>query len=261
MSRPTGGYVKLYRKILNSWVAEDPIAFTMLCHLVMWANREDGRAALHRQLKPLHRGQVATSDAELAVKLRCDRKTIRRRLEHLQDDGILAIDRDNHGTIITINNYNRYQSSKESGGTAEGTAEGTHRETKRRETERLKKGNAPAPAYARNDPPKVDPDPHGEALKAAQWFAEAVRAMNPHAKIPIDLGGWAYELQSTAEETGRTVREVIEVAQWAIGDAKFWSGVITAPSKLAEKWDQVTAQMARDRRRNRPGWMDFEGRE
>jgi hypothetical protein len=143
VARPTGGYVKLHRKILNSWVMDDPIAFTMLCLLVMWANREPGIALLHRQSVTLGRGQVATGRDELAKKLRCSKNKIDRLISRCEKDCILGSKRSNQGSIITILNYDKYQVESDSDWAAERAAEraadgsatraatGAHKETRR----------------------------------------------------------------------------------------------------------------------------------
>lgn len=164
MSRPTGGFVKLHRKILNSWVSDDPVAAWMLCLLVMWANRSPGQAMLHRSLIRLERGQVATGRDELARKLRCSKNKVDRLISQMQAGSILGSKRTNAGTIITILNYDEYQivseddwaanraANPDATGAAAGAAAGAHREKReeRRENSFYAK-NARAPRRAKTE--------------------------------------------------------------------------------------------------------------
>lgn len=178
MARPTGGFVKLHRKILQSWIGDDPVAAWMLCLLVMWANRSKGRAMLHRQLVTLERGQVATGRDELAKKLRCSKNKIDRIISRCEADGILGTKRGNQGSIITILNYDKYQVSVEderttdgaadraADGAASGAASGAHRE-KREE----RRKNPPSEEERASAPPATVEDARA-LLLAGQCFAE-----------------------------------------------------------------------------------------
>ena len=120
MARFTNGWVKIHRSLLEErW--DGPIR-SILIHLIMIANYEDGKPYMRRgKLIVVKRGQLITSLTELSLKLELNRKTIRRYIEILTNMGTITSKMDNKGCIITICNYNKYQDT----GTAEWSAEGT----------------------------------------------------------------------------------------------------------------------------------------
>lgn len=106
------GYVKFDRKILEWGWYTDPNTFRLFFHLVMCANFADSEF-LGVKIK---RGQIACSYSELAGTLKLSEKNIRTALDHLKETGQVAVERHPKFSLITVLNYNRYQS----GGTQSG---------------------------------------------------------------------------------------------------------------------------------------------
>lgn len=244
MSRPTGGYVKLHRKILQSWVADDPVAAWMLCLLVMWANRERGGWQIHGTLMILERGQVATGRDELGKKLRCSGKKIDGLLKRMQESSILDSKRSNRGTIITVLNYDKYQLSQHDTGAAERAAEGATEEPqkghiRRREKERREKDSSA-------DAPRRE-----KSLKFSDWDLDTAKAMqaaiveaNPYDAITRKANpeAWANEFRLMREADGLSENAISNVLTWALAD-KFWSANIRSPAKLRKQFGQLSARM------------------
>lgn len=136
MSRPTSGYVRMHRRIIDHWIMSDPLAFTMFMTFIMWAMRKDGKTLLKKQLVTLKRGQLATSWNELAERWSVDRKTIKAKILMLKNDSMLDYAADQSGTIITILNYDKYQSPSDDDWTSERTDERTVERTNERTVER-----------------------------------------------------------------------------------------------------------------------------
>lgn len=136
MARPTGGYVRLHRRILDHWITRDPLAFTMFVTFVAWARRSPGKTLLKRQLVTLQRGQLVTSWNELAKRWDVDRKTIRAKILLLVKDHMLDYKADQRGTIITVLNYDKYQAPLKEHGTTQRTTERTTERTTLWTTER-----------------------------------------------------------------------------------------------------------------------------
>ncbi len=101
----------MHRKLLDDkWDGLSFFAKGLLLHLIMMANYEDGETfRRHDKLILVKRGQLLTSDAELAKRGNVDRKTIRRCLTNLENLQTIEIKRDTIGSIITICNYDKYQ--------------------------------------------------------------------------------------------------------------------------------------------------------
>jgi DNA-binding Lrp family transcriptional regulator len=117
MARFTNGWVKIHRKMMDG--RYDAIDIGLLVWLIANANYVDGKSKVRSNLgrQEVRRGQLITSHLEIAEKLNLSRKTVTKRLKVFQSEGIILQKRDNHGSIITILNYNRYQETEESSGT------------------------------------------------------------------------------------------------------------------------------------------------
>ena len=81
-------------------------------------------------------------------------------------------------------------------------------------------------------------------MLGARQIEAALLEDNP-TKRPAKLKSWAHDVRLMRERDGRTHEQIIDQFQWANQDS-FWRANILSPSKLREKWDQLTA------RRNSP---------
>lgn len=109
VARFDSGWVKSYRLRYDHWLEEDLLARSVLDVLVRWANYEDSPSNAKIILK---RGQCATSAYELSKRFKLGRMRIRRVLELLQERSVINLHSNPHGTIVTICNYDRYQSNE-----------------------------------------------------------------------------------------------------------------------------------------------------
>jgi hypothetical protein len=194
VARHTGGWVKLHRKILQSWIGQDGVAMSTLMTLVMWANRLDGKSGLRGQLVTLRRGQLVTSSRELKRQLGFAKTTIERRLALMEKDGIIGTQVGHSGTIITIVNYEKYQLENEDGGTqvgrrrdADGTQTGRRRDDSGEEREEREEVETPtACAPARVDPWRT---PEGAQVEARRILAKALGA---RGRVGSEADMWRY---------------------------------------------------------------------
>lgn len=120
MARFTGGWVKLHRRVFNTWVGKDGYAFGVLGVLMSYANPEDGTELINGRLAPLKRGQVLTSAQQIAADLGWSRKIVAHRLELLEKHGTIVQQTSTHGRIITLCKYDEYQGSSEDDGQTDG---------------------------------------------------------------------------------------------------------------------------------------------
>jgi hypothetical protein len=118
--KPTSeGWIRLYRKIIDSAVFQDAGLFKLWILSLLRANHRDNWVKIDGLLKPIEvkRGQFITGrfslhDAFYPKKSETDKSpyTIWRWLETLQSLGYLHIKTSNKFTLITIVNYEKYQS-------------------------------------------------------------------------------------------------------------------------------------------------------
>lgn len=114
-----GGWIKLHRKILDWEWYKHPYIFSVFLHLILSANHENKQW----QGVEIKRGQLITSLDSLYFQLNYNRKTgkltkcgkkisirnIRTALSKLKLTKEIAIETTSKYTLITINNYDRYQ--------------------------------------------------------------------------------------------------------------------------------------------------------
>lgn len=110
------GFFKVYRKIIEWEWYTHPTTFRVFFHLIAIANHEDKKW----RGQVIKRGQVVTSQDKIAVALgfvdkknQPARQPIRTALSNLQKTNDITIKTTNKYSIITVNNYNKYQTSNQ----------------------------------------------------------------------------------------------------------------------------------------------------
>lgn len=156
------GYIRLYR----GWRDCDAFCDERLSEREAWlwllenaayrpAKRRNGKG----EIITIERGQIHVSDRSLASAWDWDKKHVRRFLDRLSDCGMVDQSRDQSGTILSILNYEKYQSPANDTGTGQGASEGpaedqprtTHKEGKEGKEE---PNGSHHPARKRDDFPK-----------------------------------------------------------------------------------------------------------
>lgn len=110
MGRFSGGWVKISRSLCDG--SYDVIDIGILFWLICNANYVDGKALArsgHKRIA-VPRGTLVTSVKEMELALGCARGLIRKRLKNFENEEIITIKTTNTGSIITICNYDKYQS-------------------------------------------------------------------------------------------------------------------------------------------------------
>ena len=105
------GYIKIFRSILDWAWYHDANTFRVFMHLILTANFEPHAF----EDITVERGQRLVSIKKLAEELNLTEKNVRTALKHLEKTGEVAVKGTPKYSIITINNYNYYQSSANDG--------------------------------------------------------------------------------------------------------------------------------------------------
>ena len=103
------GFVKIHRKIADSWIWQDANKFKWWIDLIMMANHKDNKFLLGNDVFDIKRGEFHTSELKLAERWGVNRKTVRRFLELLESEQMVELKKTRKGTTVKINNYNTYQ--------------------------------------------------------------------------------------------------------------------------------------------------------
>lgn len=136
------GYVKIYRRLLESEVFEEPKLLKTWLWLLLNANWEDRQT---RQGIYIERGQLVTSNQRAARALDCSVNTVRRHFRVLESLKMINIEADTVCTVVSICNYRTYQDEALKSHTATDTQTDTQTETQtdtriRKEEDNKRKG-------------------------------------------------------------------------------------------------------------------------
>lgn len=99
-------YVKISRKILDWEWYTDINTKVLFLHILLKANWKPGRF----QGTEVPRGSLATSQQNMAAETGLTIKNVRTALKHLENTGEVAVSRHPKFSVITVKNYNQYQS-------------------------------------------------------------------------------------------------------------------------------------------------------
>jgi len=100
------GWVSFHRKIEEWEWYDDANTFRLFFHLVLKANHKDNK---WRGID-IKRGELVTSNEQLAKQLKLTVSKIRTSLNKLKSTGEIAIKTTNKNTVVTVANYDLYQS-------------------------------------------------------------------------------------------------------------------------------------------------------
>lgn len=100
-----GGHIKIDRRILEWEWYSDINTCRLFIHLLLKANWKDGRF----QGTEVPRGSLVTSYNSLAKDTGLSVKNVRTALNHLETTGEVAVNRHPKFSVVTVQNYNVYQ--------------------------------------------------------------------------------------------------------------------------------------------------------
>lgn len=135
--RNAGGYVRVYRSMLEWEWYDDGACCRLMLHLLLSVNWEP-KEWHGQQIAP---GQLVTSIDKLAGKLRLSRSAIRRALDKLKSTGETTVHTNNHWTTITLANWAEYQEGQPTNGRQKSQPTADQRPTSDRPAATTKEGN------------------------------------------------------------------------------------------------------------------------
>jgi hypothetical protein len=103
------GWICLHRCIQEHWIWQDANRFKWWVDLLLRANNKDAKVLIDGSLVDCKRGQFITSLGKLAEEWMVSRDTVRRFLDALESDTMIARKSTHKMTQITICNYDTYQ--------------------------------------------------------------------------------------------------------------------------------------------------------
>lgn len=110
MARFDKGWVKIHRRAILGDIGSNYLRGGLFGTLIVIANVQDSMVSWKGKPRKLCRGEVVTSLRELADLGEVDRTTVLRHLNYLVLRETISIEKSNRGILITIKNYDKYQS-------------------------------------------------------------------------------------------------------------------------------------------------------
>lgn len=118
------GFVKLYRKTLDSGLLQHPTALQLFTFFLLSATRKPRKVMANSQLFELAPGELVTSVAALTHDLGMTTKQCRLALAFLERASMVTIRGTNKGSVISLVNWARYQEEGQAEGQTERQADG-----------------------------------------------------------------------------------------------------------------------------------------
>lgn len=140
------GYIKLHRKCLeNEFFLELPFdRWRAFEYLLLSARYKPTRVVLKGQVVDLEAGQLIVGEGTLGEKWGWSRGKVRRYLQQLEKLKMVQLNGTALGTVITVENYTKYQldgtADDTPDSTSDGTALGTSDGTRIKKVKKVKKG-------------------------------------------------------------------------------------------------------------------------
>jgi hypothetical protein len=137
------GWISLYRSIKDHWVWSDPIKLKWWLSVLFEVNHTDNKVAIGYNVIECKRGQSLKSLRTWATEFECGTKAATKFFDMLEKDGMITretIGKGKHSTtLLTVCNYDTYQSKKVDKETLDATQGKRKGDTK--ETQGKRKGH------------------------------------------------------------------------------------------------------------------------
>ena len=126
------GYIKLYRDIQDHWLWQNERfdRKSAWIDLLLMANHKDRKMLFDGELVTIKRGQILTSIRKLSARWHWSMSTVIKFLNILEQDTMITRDSNTKRTVLTLVNYEVWQSSETPTGTPSETQSETQSETR-----------------------------------------------------------------------------------------------------------------------------------
>lgn len=124
------GWISIYRQIQDNWIWESKEPFdkrSAWIDLLLMVNHDKQKIKFDNELIEVEKGQTITSIKHLAEKWKWSRHKVSDFLNLLEQDTMLVQVRDNKKTLISIENYEKFQAQKKTSDMSEDMQKGRSR--------------------------------------------------------------------------------------------------------------------------------------
>ena len=237
------GYIKLYRKITNSFVWTNPnmLKLWMLC--LMKANHKENRFLFNGKEIHVSSGEFVTGRDTIAKEynegMTRDQqivgRTLWRWLKKFEDEQMLSIKSTTKYSVVSIKNWHEYQVNDQQLSINRPTTVHQLSTNKNDKNDKNDK-NKDIPPKSKKKIYETD----SIYYQSAESLFSKIKENNPEAKKP-NFQSWSDDIRKMIELDGRKPEQVSNMISWSQSN-EFWSGVILSAKKLRDKYDQMKTQ-------------------
>ncbi|EJE2882860.1 TPA: hypothetical protein ACUWZ2_002696 [Listeria monocytogenes] len=245
------GYIALHRKIIDSWIWQDPEFYRLWSYCLIKASFKEREIFLGQQIVKLNPGQFVIGREKLEEAMNIGLKNKRtaltwwRRLQKLEKAQMLNIKSYNKFSIVTIENWGFYQGSDIENEQQNEQQTNNKRTTDEQQTNTNNKDNKEKNEKNDNKDNNKRQNKFDEVhLSLAKLLFEMIKENNPEEREP-KLEKWANDIRIMIEQDNRDTEKVKNAIIWSQKN-DFWCGVIKSPSSLRRNYDKMATQ------RNKP---------
>jgi hypothetical protein len=230
------GWIRLYRGIIDSAVFKDPhllqLFVWLLCRASFRENSVSMTTGRGETIVSLQPGQCIVGRKTSARELGWPESSFRNRLARVKRMQIIETKEDTHWTIVSIVNWDKYQSEEDEGRTGNRTAKG-----QAKDNQRTQEKNAKNAKNEKNSTRCFD----ASDFELAEFMLAMIH-QNASPKAKGNLESWANEIRLMRERDGHSLAEIRSTFLWANAD-NFWRYNILSPAKLRDKFGDLDARM------------------
>lgn len=258
-----GGWIKVYRKIRQSFVWTDANQLKLWLLILMKASHDGNRFLFNGQQVDVTSGQLVTGAHALAFEFnngvprdnQVAWRKVWRWVKRFENEGMLTIKSNNKYSVITVVNYPQYQSSDNPMTTQRQSTDNPV--TTIKNAKNAKNANKRDSQHSRK---REYADDSPELIEAT-YLWEKIKNNNPEHRKP-NLQAWANDIRKMHEIDKRPFDKIHRMIDWCQSDT-FWQTNILSVAKLREKYDTMKAQANRPyisrrapaRQEATPEWM------
>ena len=229
------GWFKTHRKLFDHWLWDNnkpKTKFEAWLDLIRMANHKDKDVRFRDEIIKAKRGQKITSELKLGKRWKWSRGKVKTFLNRLKNESMLELKQDNRKTIITILNYDTYQSKEKINNTTDSTTTSTATRqqpdiNKNERIKELKKKDIPSKKYPE------------EIIKFSKNYQ--VKQIEKHGNKAKEITNSF--MDSCCDTVDKAIRldkfnleEIGDALEWG-SRQKFYSDKLYTLTTLRKKWD------------------------
>ncbi|WP_203663479.1 replication protein [Lacticaseibacillus sp. 53-4] len=258
-----GGWIKVYRKIRQSFVWTDANQLKLWLLILMKASHDGNRFLFNGQQVDVSSGQFVTGRDAIASEFNAGAKPVQRVsgrqlwrwIKLFEKEQMLSIKSNTKYSVITVISWGEYQEDDQRLSITSPSS--VHQVSTIKNAKNAKNANKRDSQHPRK---REYADDSPELIEAT-YLWEKIKSNNPEHRKP-NLQAWADDIRKMHEIDKRPFDKIHRMIDWCQSDT-FWQTNILSVAKLREKYDTMKAQANRSyisrrapaRKEAVPEWM------